>query len=688
MPLGNLRWLVVLAGVVVVEGRASAIPYEVFIDVDDQAEILDLRTSGQISERTFDALILLFQTKVRLAQASRDRLYALPNLSLADASALFEFLGRSKSIRGWRDLVSAGVLDERLARSIRAFVLFEPAAIDAAATGFVRAQAQTSGANDRLPPAMALQARVVSFGALDVGVGAVVTRNDVGGLRWDAARRALSVTPERTRFVVPKLYLAWTRPAWGVVLGTYRIGFGQRLTFDVTDQAFPSGPFGDIELRRATGTTLRCKRSLGEVRDAPCPADIDPRVGDDYSWTNRLTGVAVGADRISLRAGWLEAFAWGSYQVRRVPRVELVDAAACQDPTQDDPKCAAPRVFVRESSQADPQSTLRFGSLPKVVAEGLAGARFAYSRHERARIGTTGYAAKPRWLVRGVRLGFQEAARSPFGGLFGAVGVDAAYGFARQDFFAEVTRSFDSQPQGGGFAALFRSLTDWASTELDVSLRYYGRNFANPYARSPSAPDERDGLRTRDEIGALIRSTTEVGRRASLRTQSNLWRRVSRPGLRADIFVRVDFAVSPRVVAAWWLSLRRSTTARAAVATRMRLELARGLWASLQYQHEWVAVEPFRNAYQGVDALASVVAQPFDLMRLRARVRYDSDDLSSRASLAETITGFVEIAVHWRDSNRLRLRHSVLRYIDTRSSTARRKPNPEHLLWLEYTFRF
>ncbi|MEM7436361.1 MAG: hypothetical protein AAF436_14470 [Myxococcota bacterium] len=671
-----------------IEGRASAIPYEVFIDVDDQAEILDLRTSGQISERTFDALILLFQTKVRLASASRDRLYALPNLSLANASALFEFLARSEGVRGWRDLVSAGVLDERLARSIRAFVLFDPAAIDAAAAGFVRAQAQVMGAHDRLPPAMAFQTRIVSLRALDVGVGAVVTRNDVGGVRWDAARRALSVAPERTRVVVPKLYVAWTRPTWRVVLGTYRIGFGQRLTFDVTDQAFPNGLFGDIELRRATGTTLRCKRSLGEVRDAPCPADVESRVSADYGWANRLTGAAVGADRIALRIGWFEAFAWGSYQVRRVQRVELVDAATCPDPTQDDPGCAAPRVFVRERSHPDPQSALRFGTLPRVVAEGLAGARLAYSRHERARIGVTGYAAKPRWLVPGVSLGFQETARSPFGGLFGAIGVDAAYGFARQDFFAEFTRGLDSQPGGGGFAALVRSLTDWPTTELDVSLRYYGRDFANPYARSPSAPDERDGLRTRDEMGALVRSTTEVGRRVSVRTQSNLWRRVSRPGFRADVFVRVDYAVSPRIAAAWWLSLRRSTTARAAVATRIRVEVARGLWASLQYQHEWVAIEPFRDAYQGVDALASVVAQPLELLRFRARVRYDSDDLSSRASLSETIAGFVEVAVRWRGNNRLRLRHSVVRYLDARPSTARREPNPEHLLWLEYTFRF
>ena len=70
------------------------------------------------------------------------------------------------------------------------------------------------------------------------------------------------------------------------------------------------------------------------------------------------------------------------------------------------------------------------------------------------------FAAVPNWLVEGVELDFQEFARRPFGGPFGAIGVNAAYGSRRQDLFIEVTRSFDSQAGGGGgYGAIAKSVT-------------------------------------------------------------------------------------------------------------------------------------------------------------------------------------------------------------------------------------
>ena len=71
--------------------------------------------------------------------------------------------------------------------------------------------------------------------------------------------------------------------------------------------------------------------------------------------------------------------------------------------------------------------------------------------------------------------------------------MDGAVGFGMFDFFAEVTRSFDSMPDGdgGGFGGLLRSVTTFQKqNELEASLRYYDEDFKNPYARPIAAPDE------------------------------------------------------------------------------------------------------------------------------------------------------------------------------------------------------
>ena len=183
--------------------------------------------------------------------------------------------------------------------------------------------------------------------------------------------------------------------------------------------------------------------------------------------------------------------------MHRIPQIEIADAGACDDPRRDaDPACGAPPVYVRNGDPATPASTATFATLPVMYAEGLAGANASYFWNARAHLGMTGYGSFPRWLVQGAELGFQEFSRKPFGGPFGAVGVDAAFGFRAQDFFAEVARSFDAQVAGGGgYGAIVRSVTTLSTTEVDVSARYYGSEYANPYARPVSAPAELDGLR-------------------------------------------------------------------------------------------------------------------------------------------------------------------------------------------------
>ncbi|MCZ6805884.1 MAG: hypothetical protein O7F08_02950, partial [Deltaproteobacteria bacterium] len=532
--------------------------------------------------------------------------------------------------------------------------------------------------------------RVKTLRNLDIGVVALLTRNDVHRVQWDPSRQALTAEPERVRFVVPKLYAEWDDEKWEVVAGTYRIGFGQRLTFDVTDQITPNGFFGDYELRRGNDLALRCRRRAGELVESPCSTELVARVTPDYKWTNRLAGAAVGVRKIEVGRGWLQAYGWGSYQVHRVPRIEVANAGRCMDPRlDDDPACQAPPVYVRGADPAKPTSEVTFATLPAMVAEGLGGANVSYFWSTRAHVGMTGYGSVPTWLVDGVDLDFQEFARRPFGGPFGALGIDAAYGFGVQDFFVELARSFDSQVGGGGgYGAILRSVTVLQTTELDISVRYYGEDYANPYARPVSAPDELDGLRARDETGLRLRTTSNFGRKLGLRTVADVWRRLSERGVEAALFARVDLDMRGPWGWAFWGSYRSSNGQGLVTATRLAYEPSRRLTISAQCQHEWVELAVGRGPRRDIATLLQITSRPIDRLRIRARVRYDFEDIANNHRLAQVLWSYLEAAVTIRERDTLRTRYDFRVFLDRRESTVARVPNPEHWLWLEYVFRF
>lgn len=671
---------------------ASAVQYEVFIDIETEEDLYDLLVTEQISESSFNALLLLHQTRVELNRASRQGLYLLPNLDYGHVDRILAYRREVGVIHGLGDLVAARVLKSELVSSMRAFVIVRvPDAPKPRASGFLRVQGRWSGRHDRLPPASAVQARVKALHNLDIGVAGTLTRNGLHRARWDPSRAALSAEAERVRFDVPKLYIEWEDDDWEIVGGTYRVGFGQRLTFDVTDQVTPNGFFGDYELRRDNELGLACRRSAGELQVSPCPSDRVARVTPDYAWTNRLAGVAVGLKALPLGQGWLQAYAWGSYQVHRIAQIEIFNAGACDDPGRDeDPACGAPPVYVRTGDPTAPASVAAFATLPAMYVEGLAGANASYFWHDRAHVGLTGYGSVPKWLVRGAELGFQEFSRKPFGGPFGALGVDAAFGFRAQDFFAEVARSFDSQlGGGGGYGLVLRSVTTLPGSEVDVSVRYYGAKYVNPYARPVSAPDELDGLRARDEAGLRLRATTQLGQRVGLRTAVDGWRELSSGALNGLLFARMDLRIASSWAWALWTEYRNSASQRFVVATRLAYEPVRRFAISGQFQHRWVGSNRAGPQFQqDVAAILNVTARPADLLRLRLRLRYDFEDVWNNHRLPQTLWAYLDAALTVRERDMLRVRYDLRAFLDHRESTRARVPNPEHWLWLEYIFRY
>lgn len=689
MPLKGA--LLLAGGLLLSAATARAIGYEVFIDVDTEEDLYDLLVTHQISKRSFDALLLLHQTRVELNRADREELYLLPNLGYADVDRILAYRAEAGSIHATGDLVAAGVLPRKLGESLRSFVSFRVwSGSQNHVDGFLRTQLRWTGRHDRLPPPIAIQARVRGPHSLDVGIVSTLTRNRVRRPLWDAARNGLSVEPETVRLEVPKAFVEWNDSRWGIVVGTYRIGFGQRLTFDATNQVTPNGFFGDYELRRENELGLRCRRGRGELSKPPCPEGDVARVTPDFTWTNRLTGVGIGVKRLPIGSGWLQAYAWGSYQVHRALGSELSNAGRCGDPRRDhDADCDPPSVYVRAGDPRSPAATVSHASLPSVVGEGLAGANASYFWNRRVHLGVTGYGALPKWRVEGVSLDFQEHAAKPFGGPFGAVGVNASAGFRRHDFSAEITRSFDRQAGGGGgYGGIARSVTSLAAGEIDVSVRYYAPRFANPYARPTSAPDERDGLRARDELGLRVRATSELGPRLSLRALGDAWRNPSSGRLNGLLFARLDLHVSPSWVLAWWVE-HRSTSRKTASAVQLAFAPVQRVSLACQIQHRWLAgALATRGRQSDLAAVLNVTAQPIDLLRLRFRVRYEIEDLIDNHRLPQTLWGYVDASFSVRDRDRFRVRYDVRTHLDRRHSTLQRVPNPEHWLWLEYVWSY
>jgi hypothetical protein len=309
-----------------------------------------------------------------------------------------------------------------------------------------------------------------------------------------------------------------------------------------------------------------------------------------------------------------------------------------------------------------------------------------YFWRERANLMLTAYGASTLWLVRGVSLDYQEIARKPFGGPFGAIGLSAAYGRRRHDLFVEVARSVDRQAGGGGGTAFVsRSVTQVGTGELELSARAYGSRYANPYARPISAPDELDGLRARDELGVRARLTQQARPRLAIRALVDVWRSLRAPRWTALAFARADVELSPSWSGGTWVEYR-SSGKRTLVAARLGFRALRELRLSLQLQHRWHG-SGSAHGQRDVAGVFAISGKPFDPLGVRVRLRYDVEDVFDNHRMPHTVWLTTECTLRLRTRDALRLRYDLRAFLDERESTAVRVPNPEHWMWVEYVFR-
>jgi hypothetical protein len=686
---------------------ARAAEYEVFVDVADEAALRELLDSGQISEATFAALVDLSRRRVDLATADRDELYALPNLTWADVDAILAHRAAAGGLADPVELVAAGVLTRAQLLAIAPFLRVPPRRSPGASEGWARTSVVGVPGGQGVPPA-ALVGGVRVGRRWSAGGALVVTGQRLGAIAWDAARGGLLAEPPAARPALPRLYVRYERGGVRAILGSYRIGFGERLTFDDTAGPRPAGLVADDDLQRPGGLVDACREARAELEPA-CRRD-ERFVARDPRWSQTgLFGAAVRVRDLRLGAGALELAAFGSYASRSLYQYELYDRARCADPRRDDPACAAPWVYKQPGEPDAPTSRYAYSMLPDVFDEATAGAHVGWSPGTRTRVGATAYASSVRWRVPGADLDFQEHARWRRGGAFGAVGVDAAVGTGGHDLGVEVTRSFDAVPAdqggGGGFAAVLRGTTARPGQELEVTLRWYDVAFANPYTRAVAAADEREGQRARDEAGVRVAYAGRATPSLAIRARGDVWVAPSTRTPKAALVARVDWDATGALGLALWGAWRDGDLADSACGAspaptpgsapacptqglssgaRARVAPWRGVTLAAQIAHGIVDGEVRRHALSTWLSAAWVAS---DALTLRARTRWRDEDLGA-ARAPSTWASFAEVEVRLARGWHANLRWDVLTVAAVADATAPRPASVQQWLWVELTARF
>lgn len=703
-------------GTLAVPRIASANQYEVFIDIDTEEDLYDLKVAEVIDDDTFETLVDLLQRGVNLNGASRKTLYALPNLSYTEVDAILAYRDEVGLIRDPAELVTQGILRADKFSAIAAFlVLGGERAKDLSVSGMARMQTQYSIEDTGLP-ASAVQVRARGLQHATVGALVLNSRLQIGEVLFDPARQALTAEAPSDAVSLPKVFVQWEGKNFSAVAGTYRIGFGQRLTFDKTNHTDPDGFYGDSEVFRGTQLTRNCKESAGELLGSPCPqSEGYTYVTPDFRSRDGLLGVAASVHDLKIGPGTLTLSGFGSYQPRNIYQYELYNRQTCEDPRNDSPECRSPDVY-RTSSEPLAQSTkYSFQTLPNMFSEQVLGGNATYAIDRRAHVGVTAYRSHVDWLVEGLDLDFQEWAPMPFSGDFGAVGVDAAKGIGKTDVLAEVTRSFDGMPGGGGMAGLLRTITAWDNNEIEVSARYYDENFANPHARPTAAADEFEGNRARNEIGGRVQYTGDLTERLRVRTKLDVWQSPSDSVNAISVFARGDLGVTENASVGLWtqyqdknLALRgrglcyvgtetdigpdgplKCAGQKIQTTARLRYEFNKQTWFDIQYQHRLIDDSRYLDTYrQDISLVGILTTKPHPLFRIRARSRFLYEDISDNSYLERSLWTYLDLNYRLRKRDNLQLRYDLVLHLDDRMSTATRSPSPEHWIRLKYEAYF
>lgn len=701
---------------------ALAADYGTDLHISSDDDLYNLHEQGQLEDDDLETLVDLYDTGVDLNTATREELYALPTLTYDQVDQILEYRKLDGFIEDPLALVVAGAITQDQLLQIAPFLIVSERGAAPPLSG--RARLQTRYAlQDPVAPPLLLQSRLKLPYDLSAGIAVTTTRLRLGQVSWDPSAELLLAKPASYGLAVPKLFLQWKSTHRTLLAGSFRIGFAERLTLDNTRLRTPDGVSPDDTMYVPSDQTTFCRYSkTGGAEDVCGDLDlIGAHVTPDYRWPEGFRGLAGSIEELEVGSAKLDLHAFASYQTRSIYQYDVFNQNACTDPREGGDNCSAPPLYEA------PDATRRYAysTLPDVFDELAGGGNATLHFNGLTRIGLTGYYATELWQVPGAPLDFQDTSRYPFNGSFGAIGVNGATRLGPFDLFAEVARSLNSEPdgRGGGFAVEQRTVYSQRKQELELSLRYYDRDFINPFARPISEPDELQGQRARNELGARFRYAQAPNEDWRLRALADLWvlpydgkveGTAGAPNFSAT--ARADF-VGWRffTVGAWAKFVEKSinpctgdfseaslfafsgdetsfTTSDVCDPHYLRFTTRAGFapfgqWLTFALQPSYK-----RGLSSGGDEASiwlEVASRPVESWTLRARTRYfdirpfDDVDRTERTSYS-----WVEVA--WSPGRQFsaRLRYDVRAFLDQRDGTLERTPNPEHRFRLVLATKF
>lgn len=704
---------------------ARAAIYENTVEVDDEDDLFDLVQRGDISEETGDVLLEIIREGVDLNKAGRDDLYDLPGLTYEDVDAIIAYREAKGHIDEPTELVGANAITAEQLIQIAPFIRIDAARPVLPVSGKLRAQSRFTVGDNIAPPGL-LSAQLKGPYNLSAGMLMITTRRQAATPVYDPTTDALQSKGFPYTFNLPRAYAVWSPGKAKLVVGTFTIGFGERLTLDNTRRYTPKGIYLTNDFRRLRDLTRTCKLSLADGATDPTSGcdTTDGKalyVTPDYDWRENFRGVAGQLEDVHLgKEATMSMYGFLSYQSRSLYQYELYDRRYCDDPTQDNlTECKAPPVYL-----ADGESKLVYSTLSYLFDEVTGGGHVDFKPSYQYTFGVTGFGALPIFHAQPMQLDFQEWSRYPSGGAFGAIGVNAAAHAGLFNFFIEATHSFDHRVggPGGGNGVEQRTTFSPKKSEFELSLRYYDAGFGTPYARPISGPDELDGLRARNEAGARLRWLGRFGKDWEVRLRADFW---VNPYALDNILpagvpnlyglARVNFNGWRVFQPAIWVDVRNRnllssehggcssgttvyTTGDPYVCSgdtykvALRLDfspLGKVLEGTLQGYFSWKDDVRYKDRFRNdVQLWAELRSQPVDFLQLRARTRYWYQDISDNTYLEQSSWSYFEAAFLLGRGTRIAARYDLYVWLDQRASTANRTPNPEHRFQLDVRVAF
>lgn len=506
----------------------------VFINTCDDLEEFLLQTD--ITEDEYELLAALCERPMNINGADRDMLYDLPGMTYGVAQEVVTYRAEHGAFARIGVLRQVPGVTDALLAQIKPFIQVnyggdiysdalgaasqvaeeEPLQLKLKLGSIVRkgtgraADQINLAAEPPATPSFMLDTHATALSNLGFGVAAIITR--LTQVSWDNSRGALMGAPA-AEFDLHSVFVSVRENSWSGIVGSYDVGFGEKLVFDTTRTRHPHG------WRHAKGLYRNNESGL-------------------YRSSAPLFGAALSLEQADFEYGWLDATVFASYQTENLYQYQMRhglddlylpeeggentcnSGGDCPEgyTCGEDNMCHSSRIYDPETG-----TSYQYQTIANAFRELVTGANVTWSLNESTSLSVTGYRGESRFVVaEPANPEFSGTSTNPRRSVYGAVGVSARWGNDYMDTGLSYAYS-----DNGGHAGLVRAVWEPAkSAELTLTGRYYTHLYDNPYARSYAAASTTFGNRRRNERGVRLQASLDPTKWLRLVTSADVYNKI------------------------------------------------------------------------------------------------------------------------------------------------------------------